>query len=129
MMETVEGVFPIALDYENAPLAAERFYNMAIAALFDGQSFTVLPNGYAQVPGKAGAPLLIAQPTPEPFLRGSLGMVRAARGADAPEFFIALAPLPAAEGQYTTFGRLLSGDDMLDRIRSGFRVLRMRPAE
>jgi hypothetical protein len=35
--------------------------------------------------------------------------------------------LPAAEGRYTVFGRLLSGDDTLDRVRTGTRVLRIRP--
>jgi HEAT repeat protein/cyclophilin family peptidyl-prolyl cis-trans isomerase len=128
-LETAEGAFPIELDYENAPLAAERFYNLAVAAQFDGQAFSVLPDGYAQVAAKAGAPLLLPQPSPAPFLRGSLGMVRASREADAPEFFIALTPLPSAEGEYTTFGRLLAGDDSLDRIRTGGRVLRIRPAE
>jgi peptidyl-prolyl cis-trans isomerase B (cyclophilin B) len=129
VLETAEGDFPIALDYVNAPLTAERFYNMAVAAQFDGQEFRVLPNGYAQVSAKAGAPLLIPQPSTEPFLRGSLGMARASRDADAPELFIALTPLPAADGEYTTFGRLLSGDDVLDRIRTGARVLRIRPAD
>jgi cyclophilin family peptidyl-prolyl cis-trans isomerase len=128
VLETAEGSFPIALDYQNAPLTAERFYNMAVAAQFDGQEFRVLPDGYAQVAAKAGAPLLTPQPSPEPFLRGSLGMVRKSRDADAPEFFIALTPLPEADGEYTVFGRLLSGDDTLDRIRTGAKVLRIRPA-
>ncbi len=129
LMETTEGSYPLTLDYEHAPLAAERFYNMALAAQFDGQSFSVLPNAYAQLPAKAGAPLLTPQLNTEPFLRGTLGMVRESRGGDAPELFIALTPLPAAEGRYTVFGRLLSGDDTLDRIRTGTRVLRIRPED
>jgi peptidyl-prolyl cis-trans isomerase B (cyclophilin B) len=129
VLETTDGTYPLTLDYEHAPLTAERFYNMALAAQFDGQSFSVLPDGYAQVPAKGGAPLLVPQLNTEPFLRGTLGMVRAARNEDAPEFFIALTPLPFAEGGYTAFGRLLAGDDTLDRLRTGSRVLRIRPAE
>ncbi|MCB1021635.1 MAG: HEAT repeat domain-containing protein, partial [Acidobacteria bacterium] len=129
VMETPEGSFPLTLDYEHAPLAAERFYNMAVAAQFDGQPFSVLPNDYAQIPAKPSSPLLTPEPSPAPFLRGSLGMVRASRTTDAPEFFIALTPLPGAEGRYTNFGRLLAGDDVLDRLRSGTRVLRIRPSE
>ncbi|MEZ5391792.1 MAG: peptidylprolyl isomerase [Bryobacterales bacterium] len=129
VVETPEGSFPLTLDYENAPLAAERFYDMAIAAQFDGQPFSVLPDDYAQVPAKPSSPLLTPEPSPAPFLRGSLGMVRAGRTTDAPEFFIALTPLPGAEGRYTNFGRLLAGDDVLDRLRSGTRILRIRPNE
>ena len=129
LLETPEGDFPIALDYENAPLTAERFYNLAIASQFDGQPFSVLPNGYAQVPAKNGAPLLLPEPSPAPFLRGTLGMVRSTRDTDAPELFIALTPLPSAEGRYTAFGRLLAGDETLDRIRSGARILRIRSVE
>jgi len=127
VLETTEGVYPLTLDYERAPLTAERFYNMAVAAQFDGQVFSAKPNGYAQVPAKAGAPLLTAQLSPEPILRGTLGMVRTSRTSDAPELFIALTPLPNAEGRYTVFGRLLAGDDTLDRLRTGSRVLRIRP--
>ena len=127
VLETTEGIYPLSLDYEHAPLTAERFYNMAVAAQFDGQLFSVRPNGYAQAPAKAGAPLLTPQINTEPILRGTLVMVRSARNTDAPEFFIALTPLPAAEGRYTVFGRLLAGDDTLDRIRTGTRVLRIRP--
>ena len=127
MLETTEGVYPLALDYEHAPLTAERFYNMAVAAQFDGQLFSVLPNAYAQVPAKAGSPLSMTELSTEPILRGTLCMVRTSRREDAPELFIALTPLPAAEGRYTVFGRLLAGDDTLDRIRTGSRVLRIRP--
>ena len=83
-LETPEGSFPIVLDYENAPVTAEYFYNLAVAAQFDGPPFTVLANAYAQVPAKASAPLLRPEPSPAPFLRGTLGMVRSGRDSDAP---------------------------------------------
>lgn len=127
VLETTEGVYPLTLDYEHAPLTAERFYNMAVAAQFDGQPFSVRPDGYAQVPAKAGSPELMSELSTAPILRGTLCMVRSSRNVDAPEFFIALTPLPAAEGRYTVFGRLLAGDDTLDRIRTASRVLRIRP--
>ncbi|MEZ5361239.1 MAG: peptidylprolyl isomerase [Bryobacterales bacterium] len=141
VVETPEGSFPLTLDYENAPLAAERFYDMAIAAQFDGQPFSVLPDDYAQVPAKPSSPLLTPEPSPAPFLRGSLGMVRAGRTTDAPEFFIALTPLPGAEGRYTRLpddcsqattcstvyaaGRVSYG---FDQTRNRVRVTSRRPA-
>ena len=32
------------------------------------------------------------------------------------ELFIALTPLPFADGKYVNFGRLTSGDDLLDTL-------------
>ena len=41
------------------------------------------------------------------------------------QFFICLAPQPLWEGRYTNFGRLVSGDDLLDRITTDTRILRI----
>lgn len=114
-MRTTIGNFDIALDYDNAPLTAERFYRLAIAGAFDGAKFQVRPNGYAQAAANEG-PGFTPELNSQPFLRGSLGMVRYTRHLDAPEIFIAVTPLPFADGEYTNFGRLLTGDDRLDAL-------------
>jgi cyclophilin family peptidyl-prolyl cis-trans isomerase len=126
VIETSGGSFEMALDYDNAPLASERFWRLASAGAFDAQPVAVVrPNGYVQV-----APRVDPQPVawrPEfnsnPFLRGSVGMVRATRDLDSPEFFIALTPLPFIDGRYTNVGRLLSGDDKLDALTTQTRIL------
>jgi HEAT repeat protein len=127
ILETSLGEFEIALDYNNAPLAAERFYRLAIAGAYDGVLFGIVrPNGYVQAaPVEASGPL-IPQFHPEPFLRGSMGMVRAGPDADSAEFFIATTSLLFADGRYTNFGRLISGDDILDRVTPETRILSIR---
>lgn len=127
IMETSLGEFEITLDYENAPLAAERFYRLAVAGTYDGAVFgQVRPNGYAQaVPVKPMGPLL-PQFNAQPFLRGSMGMVRSGPDADSTEFFIATTPLLFADTRYTNFGRLVSGDNILDRITPGTRITAIR---
>ncbi len=127
-LETTSGAFEIELDYENAPLTSERFYRLATTGGFDGVSFgRVRPNGYAQARANdAGA--FRSELNPRPFLRGSLGLVRAKANLDAPEFFIALTPLPFADGRFTNFGRLLSGDDLLDKIAPSTRILAVKTA-
>jgi peptidyl-prolyl cis-trans isomerase B (cyclophilin B) len=49
--------------------------------------------------------------------RGAISM---ARGPDpdsaGSQFFICLAPVRRLDGQYTTFGKLIKGDDVLDKI-------------
>jgi len=127
-LETTSGAFDIELDYEHAPLTSERFYRLATDRGFDGASFgRVRPNGYAQARAKA-AGAFRSELNPQPFLRGSLGLVSAEANLDAPEFFIALTPLPLADGRYTNFGRLLSGDELLDKITPSTRILSIKTA-
>ena len=114
-MRTTVGDIDLSLDYENAPMTSERFYRLALGGAFDGASFLARPNGYAQASAK-GVTGFLPELNSQPFLRGSLGMVRFSRDLDAPEFFIALTPLPFVDGEYTNFGRLLNGDDRLDTL-------------
>ncbi len=48
------------------------------------------------------------------------GVISMARGPDpdsaGSQFFICLAPAPRLDGQYTTFGKLIKGDDVLEGI-------------
>jgi cyclophilin family peptidyl-prolyl cis-trans isomerase/HEAT repeat protein len=127
IMETSLGEFEITLDYNNAPLAAERFYRLATSGAYDGAAFgQVRPNGYAQAaPAKPMGPLLPEFNT-QPFLRGSMGMVRSGPDSDSAEFFIATTPLLFADTRYTNFGRLVSGDNILDRITPGTRIIAIR---
>ena len=69
---------------------------------------------------------LIPEFNTQPFLRGSMGMVRAGPDADSAEFFIAATPLLFADTRYTNFGRLISGDAILDRITPGTRITTIR---
>ncbi len=129
-VETPIGSFDLELDYDNAPLAAERFYQTARSGGFDGAQLTVVrPNGYVQIAPKDAPPptAFRSQINPSPFLRGSIGMVRAGAGVDTPEFFIALTALPFADSRYTNVGRLTSGDAMLDQFTTGMRLLAVRP--
>ncbi len=127
IMETPLGEFEITLDYDNAPLAAERFYRLATSGAYDGAAFgQVRPDGYAQAaPAKPMGPL-IPEFNTQPFLRGSMGMVRAGPDSDSAEFFIATTPLLFADTRYTNFGRLISGDAILDRITPGTRIITIR---
>ena len=48
------------------------------------------------------------------------GVISMARGPDpdsaGSQFFICLAPVPRLDGQYTTFGKLIKGEDVLAEI-------------
>ncbi len=74
------------------------------------------------------------------FLRGTCGMARSqAPNSANSQFFIMFAPAPSLDGQYTIWGRVVSGMEAVDKIKRGDqarngtvtgpdRVVRMRPA-
>jgi cyclophilin family peptidyl-prolyl cis-trans isomerase len=74
-------------------------------------------------PQDTGRPAVQPEINPRPFLRGSLGL--SSDGAGRGGLFICLAPQPLLDSRVTNFGRLISGDDLLDQITEETRILRM----
>ncbi len=123
-MSTSLGDFDIELDYDQAPLTAEHFRQLASQGTLDASVFAaVRPNGYAV----AAAPLdpIRSELNPNPFLRGSLGLLRQGE-ASGGGFFLCLTALPLADGRYVNFGRLVSGDRLMDSIAAGTDVRSIR---
>lgn len=124
-MSTALGDFDIELDYDQAPLTSEHVRRLAAAGALDGAVFAaVRPNGYAVA--VAGIGPIRSELNPKPFLRGSLGLLRQ-RDASGHGFFLCLTALPLADGRYVNFGRLVSGDKLLDSIPEGAAVRTVRP--
>ncbi len=73
--------------------------------------------------GGSNLPNLAAEFTPASrarFIRGTVGMARAASPNSAnSQFFIMFAPAQSLDGQYTIWGRVISGMDAVDRIKRG----------
>jgi HEAT repeat protein/cyclophilin family peptidyl-prolyl cis-trans isomerase len=144
-LETSAGPIEIALDYHNAALTAEYFVGLAGKGTLDGARFaSVTPDRYLEVgiprrnapddpeaqPGEDTTPATIpAEINAQPFLRGSVGMTATALDAEASRFFICLTPQPLANGRHTNFGRLVSGDDLLDAITVETRILKATVVE
>ena len=70
--------------------------------------------------GGSKLPDLKAEFTDTPFKRGTLGMARASSPDSAnSQFFICLGDAPFLNGQYTVFGEVTSGMDVVDKIKKG----------
>jgi peptidylprolyl isomerase len=56
-----------------------------------------------------------------PFKRGALGMARDPGDKDSAnsQFFICFADQPQLNGKYTVFGEVVSGMDIVDKIKKG----------
>ena len=131
-MHTSVGSFELQLDYDNAPLTAERFVELAARGYFDGQSFGVLEP--ARLAGFDASLPAQDQELPQTvrceinqriFLRGSLAMVAEPKDSGGKRFLICLRELPEFDGRYTNFGRLISGDNLIDRITRETQILQI----
>jgi cyclophilin family peptidyl-prolyl cis-trans isomerase len=53
------------------------------------------------------------------FLRGTVGMPKAGKDTGGCQIFITHAPTPHLDGNYTVFGQVTSGLDVVDQIEVG----------
>ena len=132
-IHTSAGSFELELDYDNAPLTAERFLELAGQGRFDGRSFsfvepTRLAGFDASIPDQddAASPTVRCEINQQLFVRGSLAIVADPKDSGGDHFFICLRELPEFDGRYTNFGRLISGDSLIDEITEETRILQIR---
>ncbi|MEX2303840.1 MAG: HEAT repeat domain-containing protein [Bryobacterales bacterium] len=130
-LETSAGIMEIALDYRNAALTAENFVELVAAGRLDGQRFLEVTPGrdftFEPSAGEAAAGperVWLPEINGQPFLRGSIGLDGVKGDSVGSRFFVCLTPLPLAGGRHTNFGRLVSGDDLLDAITVETRILK-----
>ena len=61
-----------------------------------------------------------------PALRGTVGMALDWRDTAGSQWFITLSPQPHLDAKYTTFGRVVNGWDVLDRLSQWDVIERVR---
>jgi cyclophilin family peptidyl-prolyl cis-trans isomerase len=131
IMELKDGPVTIQLLPELAPRHVERIKVLAGQGFYDGTPFHRVIEGFMAQggdptgTGTGGSPLPDLQaefspPSRARFLRGTCGMARAQNPNSAnSQFFIMFAPTPSLDGQYTIWGRVLSGMEAVDKIKRG----------
>ena len=132
VVETTKGSFTIRLLPEVAPRHVALFVKTAKAGGYDGTTFhRVVAGGIIQGgdplskdPAKAaqygqgGLGLLKAEFSDRPFVRGTVAAARRPSSVDSggTQFFICLRDQPSLRGQYTIFGEVVSGMEVVDQI-------------
>ncbi len=120
---------------EAAPKHVARIKELAREGFYDGIVFHRVIDGFmAQTgdptgTGTGGSPKgkLPAEFSKLPFERGTVGMARTPDPNSASsQFFIMFAPAPHLNGQYTVWGRVVEGMDLVDKIA---RTEPRRPAQ
>jgi len=132
VIETPKGSFTIRLLPEVAPRHVTHFVQTAKAGGYDGTTFHRVVGGgiiqggdpLSKDPAKAvrygtgGLGLLKAELSNRPFVRGTVAAARRPSSLDSggSQFFICLRDQPALVGQYTIFGEVVSGMEVVDQI-------------
>ena len=129
IMETTKGKVVIALRPDLAPKHVERIKKLAREGFYDGIVFHRVIDGFMaqtgcpQGTGTGGSkyPNLPSEFSRTPFKRGVVGMAR--KGGDNnsanSQFFIMYADGPSLNGEYTVIGEVVSGMDVVDKIKKG----------
>ena len=122
-----------------APLHVERIKSLVNSGLYDGVAFHRVIEGFMAQTGDgqygslknglqsdrvgmggSDLPDLEAEFTSEPFVRGIVGMARSQNPNSAnSQFFIMLEDSMHLNNQYTVWGKVLKGMDVVDKIKKG----------
>jgi cyclophilin family peptidyl-prolyl cis-trans isomerase len=132
------GSFSFTLRADKAPNTVANFAKKSRAGEYDGTTFHRVVPGFVAQGGDplsktlpAGDPRLGTgggqQPTELsdlPFVTGALGV---ARGGDIKvsndaQFYVCLADAPHLNGQYTNFGQVTTGQDVVSGIKIGDKI-------
>jgi cyclophilin family peptidyl-prolyl cis-trans isomerase/HEAT repeat protein len=133
IIETRHGVIEIELDVVQAPLTTTNFIALTRAGFYNGLRWhRVIPNFVAQTGDPrgdgSGGPgfAIVDELSPTPFVRGTVGMALSWDDTGGSQFFITHSPQPHLDGQYTVFGRVVKGMDIVDRLGPDDVIIRMR---
>ncbi len=128
ILTTKHGKVVIRLRPDWAPKHVAQIETLVKRGFYDGIVFhRVIPGFMAQTgdptgTGEGGSdlPNLPAEFNSTHFTRGILGMARSSDPNSAnSQFFICFADSGFLDGQYTAFGEVVSGMDVVDKIKAG----------
>jgi cyclophilin family peptidyl-prolyl cis-trans isomerase/HEAT repeat protein len=125
-LHTKKGKIEIHLDVIEAPLTTASFVALARRGFYDGLTFHRVEPGFVVQGGDPrgdgnGGPgyALRCEITQQPYGRGAVGMALSGKDTGGSQFFVTLSPQPHLDGGYTLFGHVVSGMEVVDRIRPG----------
>jgi cyclophilin family peptidyl-prolyl cis-trans isomerase len=122
---------------EDAPKTVENFVTLAKKGFYNGLNFHrvvpdfVVQGGCPKGNGTGGPGYTIkAEFNKQKHVRGTLAMARSQPPDSAgSQFYICYGNTPHLDGQYTVFGKVVSGMEHVDRIKQGDKMTSVTIAE
>lgn len=133
VVKTKKGTFVIEFYTEAAPVAVENFKKLIEQKFYDGLTFhrivdapglNIVQGGCPRGDGTGSPGWTIkdeyTNPNQRKHIRGTVAMARASiPDSSGSQFYICLKPQPHLDGQYTTFGGVIQGMDVVDLLQIG----------
>ena len=129
---TLEKGGEIRLEFfpEDAPKTVENFVTLAKKGFYNGLNFHrvvpdfVVQGGCPKGNGTGGPGYNVkAEFNKQKHLRGTVAMARSQDPDSAGcQFYICYGATPHLDGQYTVFGKVVAGMELVDRIKQGDRM-------
>ena len=128
VMKTTKGDIRIALFSAEAPLTVANFVNLAQRGYYDGVKFHrvianfMIQGGDPTGTGRGGPGYNFADefsPSRRHDAAGTLSMANSGPGTNGSQFFITNGPTPHLDDVHSVFGKVSSGQDVVDAIAQG----------
>jgi len=135
VIETKFGRLVIEFDVENAPVHAANFKKLALAGYYDGVTFHRIIPGFmiqggdinsrdddATNDGKGGPGYTISAEIHNVHKRGVIAAARTGndsnpeRRSSGSQFFICHVDIPYLDGEYSAYGQIIEGLEVVDKI-------------
>jgi cyclophilin family peptidyl-prolyl cis-trans isomerase/HEAT repeat protein len=132
-IDTAYGTIEFELAVLDAPQTTRNFIELARKGFFNGlevhrvEANFVVQDGDPRGDGEGGPGYSIRDElNMRPYLRGTVGMALDWRDTGGSQFFITHSPQPHLDARYTAFGHVVAGMDVVDRIKPGDVIQRIR---
>ena len=131
VIHTSKGDITCQLNTKGAPLSVTNFVQLARGGFYNGLTFhRVVPNfvvqgGDPEGTGRGGPGYTVPAEIKDPHIQGALAWARLPdnvnpkKRSSGSQFYIALEKIPYLDGEYTVFGKTISGMDVVQKIEQG----------
>jgi cyclophilin family peptidyl-prolyl cis-trans isomerase/HEAT repeat protein len=133
IVKTEKGEFDVKLFTQDAPLTSLNMYTLARKNFFKGLTFhRVVPDFVAQGgdprgDGEGGPGYTVrCEVNHRAYARGVVGMALSGKDTGGSQFFVTAAPQPHLDGKYTAFGEVVKGQEIVDALLEGDKIVEIR---
>jgi peptidyl-prolyl cis-trans isomerase B (cyclophilin B) len=126
--ETTKGIIECELFAKEAPKTVNNFVFLAREKFYDGTKFHrviadfMIQGGDPEGTGRGGPGYKFEDEfkgNPHKHSKGTLSMANAGPGTNGSQFFITHLATPHLDGKHTVFGKVTSGQDIVDKTQQG----------